>query len=237
MAAVLAHPDGCAFVTGRAAAWLRRAVRRAPTKIDVVITTRSTCRADDVSIRSTRSIHPSEAGFVDGIPVTSVPRMLVDMADTTVVTELADVMHELDLLDLLNVRALRASIRRHRTRRGPAHRRISNALALNRSESAGTQSHLERRVLDDLLERGAPMPRITPRVTIGGRRIRPDLLFEAHGLVVEIDGRPHQRRRTKVDDERKTELLESIGLRVMRIDARSRRRDTDAVLRVFGLTP
>lgn len=236
MVAVLASGRH-ARVTGSAAAWLRRSIRREPRLIEIVSATTRVSVPAGVVVRRSRTLPSSETGFIDGIPVTSAARMLVDLADTMVATELADVMHELDFLDLLDVRALRASIRRHRTRRGPAHRRISNALALNRSGSAGTQSRLERRVLDDLLERGAPMPRITPRLTIGGRRIRPDLLFDAHGLVVEIDGRPHQRRRTRVDDERRTELLESVGLRVMRIDARSRCRDTDAVLRALRLTP
>ncbi len=162
--------------------------------------------------------------------------MLVDLASDMVPSELADVMHELDFRQQLNHGALLACVGDHRTRSGPSYRRISQAIELIHSGSAGTQSRFERRVLDRLLEAGAPMPEITPRLTIGRRRVRPDLLWRSRSLVVEVDGTPHDRRRTRNDDVIKTELLEARGIRVRRVGYRTWRRDTDAILRAeFGI--
>lgn len=235
MAAVLACGPRSA-ITGTAAAFLRGAVRRAPSRIDVVTASKHQPKAGWIRVRSTRELLDVDLIPIAGIPTVGVPRMLVDLADDMVSTELTDVMHELDHLRLLRPRAVAVACARFRTRRGPGHRRLVNALALHSSGSAGTQSRFERRVIDRLLEAGAPMPEITPRLASGRRRLRPDLLWRSRGLVVEIDGTPHDRQRTHNDDQIKTELLEAAGIRVRRVGYRTWRRDTDAILRTeFGI--
>ncbi|MCW2955295.1 MAG: hypothetical protein JWO69_164 [Thermoleophilia bacterium] len=144
--------------------------------------------------------------------------MLFDLAATYTVTQLAAVMHELEFLGLLDLDRLESTMRRHRNRPGPNHRRCRQALILHRSGSAGTQSALERRAADSLLEHGAPMPEVTPAFRFGSKVRRPDLLFRDHHLAVEVDGSAvHGRSRTRNDDRIKQEQFASIGIDTLRI--------------------
>ena len=227
---------GDAMVTGRAAAYLRGMVRHEPAVIDVVSSSsKRITRRPGVRIRRGR-VRPDDVAVVDGIPTASVARSLVDMADRARATEVAAAMHEADFLDLLDVRAVRRCNDRRRTRRGPGYRRAAAAIDLHCSGSAGTQSALERKVLDRFVDLGVPMPEITPLIRTRTRRIRPDLLFRAAGLAVEVNGKPHERRRTQNDDRIKAEELSDEGIRTRYVHARTWRSDVDLIAREeFGI--
>lgn len=231
MAAVLAV-GGDAVVTGAAAGYLRGVERRAPAMVEVTTTRHVRCDHDGVAVLRVRRLPAADRDRLGPVPIGSVARMLVDRARTASSTELADVMHECEYRRILDVRALEACARRHRTRSGPGPRRMQQALALHHSGSAGTQSAFERRVLGKLLDAGAPMPSITPSIELAdGRRIRPDLLFERERLVVEVDGRrSHDRRRTRVRDARKEEDLRELGYVVVRVRDRELPADVCTVL-------
>lgn len=231
MAAVLAV-GGDAVITGAAAGYLRGVERRAPRVIEVATTRHVRTDHHHVSVIRTRTLSASDRFIQGSVPTASVARMLVDRARTARSTELADVMHECEYRRILDVRALEACARRHRTRSGPAPRRLQQALELHRAGSAGTQSAFERRVLGELLDAGSPMPLVTPSIELAdGRRIRPDLVFDRERVVVEVDGRTsHDRRRTRVRDARKAAGLEELGYVVLRVRDRQVARDVQAVL-------
>ncbi|MCZ4495746.1 MAG: hypothetical protein JWM25_329, partial [Thermoleophilia bacterium] len=204
---------------------------------DVVATAGRRRQVRGVRVRSAATPLPDiECGRLDAIPVVSVARMLVDLADTYTVTRLAAVMHELAFLELLDLDAFERCLHRLRRRKGPTHRRCRQALMLHTSGSAGTQSAFERRGLDRLLECGAPMAEITPRFQFGRKVRRPDLLYRSRGLAVEFDGGTgHDRNRARNDDRVKEEQFASIGIDTLRVREKTFEPDIQRVLHRLGI--
>jgi very-short-patch-repair endonuclease len=164
-----------AFLCGRAAAHLWRLIKASPPQPEVlapskrlvsgVITHRGITDRRDV----TRTL---------GIPVTTVPRTLVDLASSLPEAALARACHEAGVLyrttpaevDLLLVRMPNA----------PGRGKLERVL---RGEVRVTLSRLESRFLRVLRDAHLPLP-ITNRVA-GGRRV--DCRWPEHRLTVELD--------------------------------------------------
>ena len=78
----------------------------------------------------------------DGIPVTTVPRTLVDLSDVLTAHQLANVIHEAAFRKLFDERAVRAAIHRANGRHNL--HVLEKALELNKAGSAGTQAASSR---------------------------------------------------------------------------------------------
>ena len=152
-----------------------------------------------------------------GIPVTGVERTIVDLADVLTVHQLANVMHEAAYRKLLNVRRLRAAIRRARGRTGLP--RVESALRSYLAGSAGTRSKLEDRFFALLHAHDLEPPAVNVRVRAAGRAIEVDFFWPAHKLCVEVDGPGHRRPGTRADDAARDALLAAQGFAVVRVTA------------------
>jgi predicted transcriptional regulator of viral defense system len=95
MAAVLACGDG-ALLSGRAAGHLQRLLKHPPSVPEV--TTPTERHVKDVTTHRQRKIHPADKTIWQGIPATTVPRTLVDLAATLSPEELARACHEAGVL-------------------------------------------------------------------------------------------------------------------------------------------
>jgi hypothetical protein len=91
-------------------------------------------------VRAYRSLDPRDVTVRDGIPVTTVPRTLVDLSDVLTAHQLANVIHEAAFRKLFDERAVRAAM----TRANGRHNLhvLTKALELNAAGSAGTRSEL-----------------------------------------------------------------------------------------------
>jgi hypothetical protein len=179
--------------------------RRRPPQIDV-ITPRQRRPRDGVTIHRCRTLDPRDVTRHRGIPITTVPRTLVDLAATLTAAQLANVIHEAAFRNLFHEPAVRDAIAR-----APG-RDLSNlhaALQAHASGSAGTRSALEDRFL--------AQTRTQPRVNEKVEGIEVDFYWPDQNLVVEIDGPGHDRPRTKAEDARRDEALQRAGLTVVRI--------------------
>lgn len=147
-----------------------------------------------------------------GIPITSVPRTVLDLArgvsDRSLARAVRDVVRE----ELTTIEALADAAGRHRRRRGT--RRLTAALArysglpLERARSGA-----EVRALETLRTARRPLPRLNVR--IAGEEA--DLSWRGARLIVEIDGAPYHL--DVGEDARKQAAWESAGWIVRRLPA------------------
>ena len=189
LAAVRACGDGAAL-SGRAAAFLYGLIRGTPPGPEV--TTRSQRRVRGVITRRSRRI---ETTTFRGIPTTTVPRTLVDLAACLSVNDLARACHEAGVRYRTTPRDVGEVLAcRPRTKGAGRLRRILVG------DAHVSLSKLERRFLSLLREAGLALP-LTNKV-IDGRRV--DCRWPAHRLTVELDGyRYHSSRHAWEQDRRR----------------------------------
>ena len=135
MAAILACGPG-AYLASLNAAVHMKLWRRRVTGIHVLAPRKRSLPG--VRVRAYRSLDRRDVTVRDGIPVTTVPRTLVDLSDVLTAHQLANVIHEAAFRKLFDERAVRAAI--HRAN-GRHHLNVlEKALELNKAGSAGTRA-------------------------------------------------------------------------------------------------
>jgi len=228
-----------AALSHRTAAALHGIARAAPAMIEVTTSARGAGRLAGVRIHRTNQLTPEDLSVVDGLPVTSVARTLVDLAGVVTAERLARAFSEADRLRLLDVRALHAARRRTRGRGGPGPARLDDAIAEHRRQGTTlTRSSLEDAFLT--LLRDANLPRPTTNAQLAGYEV--DAYWPRERLVVELDGWEfHQGRGAFQRDRTKANALLAAGYTVLRFthdDVVRGARDTIALLRgALGATP
>jgi very-short-patch-repair endonuclease len=206
MAAILAAGDGAVLARMSAAA-LVRITKRTPARIDVLV---PKPRKSQPGFRAhtCRNLDPRDVVIVDGIPVTTVARLLVDLSDEEDAEELANLMHEAAHWNQFDFDATVAAMGRANGRRNL--KVLKEALRMHRRGSAGSRSRLEKRFRRLVIGAGLPTP--ATNVVINGFEV--DAYWP--GLCVEIDGYGHRRERTQVDDRIKDAALRAAGYTVLR---------------------
>jgi hypothetical protein len=212
MAAVLAcGPD--AVLSHRDAAALHDLRRSGSAKaIHVTAPGRSHRPRHGIHVHNVRRLHPADRTTVDGIPVTSVHRTLLDYAETARPRELQWAFEAYDRMDLLDMRKIDAVIARNPGRRGI---KALNALtAKYRGPAPDTRSGNERRFLALMREAGLPEP--SANVVVAG--IVVDFFWPEPRLVVEVDSYTyHHTPADRAEDRRKERTLRAGGCEVRRV--------------------
>ena len=222
MAAVLAcGPEAVLSHHSAAALW---ELRNAPGgKIDVTAPGRR--RIAGIRCHTARTLDPRDRTTIDGIPVTSCNRTLLDLAELLSPQRLRSTLEAVQRRDLLDVKALRALLARSPGRRGVT--RLRAALAQLHDEAPFIQSELERRFLELIRAAGLPEPQCN--VVVAGELV--DFYWPAHRLVVEVDGyRFHKTRRSFEEDRRRDARLQIAEIRVVRVTHERITREADALL-------
>ena len=192
MAAVLACGPG-ALLCGRAAAHLWRLVKGAPPAPEVLTLTER--RLPGVVTHRVRANGSNNGSKVRGIPVTSVPRTLVDLAGVLPVDDLARACHEAEVLHRVTPAQVNAVLAERPNARGS--RELRRVLE---GDVHVTLSTLERAFLKLLRSRSLPLP-LTNRVA-SARRV--DCRWPDHALTVELDSyRFHNSRHAWEQDRRR----------------------------------
>jgi hypothetical protein len=207
-AAILACGPGSCLASLSAAVHLKL-WRRRVTTIHVLAPRKR--RLEGVAVRTYRRLDPRDVTVRDGIPVTTVPRTLVDLSDVLTAHQLANVIHEAAFRKRFDERAVRGAMNRANGRRNL--HVLTKALALNASGSAGTRSELEDRFLALTSRSGLPEPLVNTRV----RDVEVDFRWPDLNLIVEVDGPGHTRARTQREDERRDASLRAAGQTVLRM--------------------
>lgn len=208
MAAVLAcGPDAVLSHRAAAALWGLRAAPSGP--IDATARSRHTIAG--VRCHFARSLYPDDRATIDGIPVTSIGRTLLDLAEILSPQRFRSMLEAAQRRNLLDVALLEAQCERGNGRRGI--RALRHALTELSDEAPWTQSELERRFLELIRAAGLPEPQVN--VVVYGVVV--DFYWPDHNLVAEVDGyKFHGTRRSFEDDRRKDAKLQIAGVRVVR---------------------
>jgi hypothetical protein len=167
-----------------------------------------------IAVHRVRSLNREDRTDVDLIPVTTVARTLLDLAEVVDPQRLERAFEEAERLRLLDLRAIESTCMRNPGRRGL---KLLNALLPSLSPPAETRSELERRFIAFCREAGLPLPEVN--VIVEGFEV--DAFWRDSWLLVELDGYAFHRTRAAFERDRARDAaLQVAGYRVLRITSR-----------------
>src|SRR5256885_9590891 len=149
LAAVLACGEGT-LLSGHAAAYLYGLTKGRPPRPEVTTTTKR--QPPGVLVHRTRAIHPRYRTEYRGIPITTVPRTVADLAAGSTPADLALVFHEARIKFGVRPEYVEAVLARSRVRAAAKLRRVI------RGDERVLLSELERSFIALLERAGLPLP-------------------------------------------------------------------------------
>jgi Transcriptional regulator, AbiEi antitoxin len=193
IAAVLACGDG-ALLIARPAAHLWRLIKGSAPRPEVIALVKR--RVQGIATHRVRRIEPEDATRCRGVPVTTVPRTLVDLAGAVSEQALVRACHEAEVRQRLTPDQVEAVLRRLPTRAGARTlRRILHG------DIPVTLSRLEGHFLALLRREGLSLPETNRDVD--GRRV--DCRWPQHLVTVELDSYRYHHTRHAWEADRKRE--------------------------------
>jgi very-short-patch-repair endonuclease len=200
-----------AVASHTSAAYLWGLLRYVPETIHVTAPTRRRAKRDFKTHFSSCLLEEDRA-FSDDIPVTSVPRTLLDLAIRSRPEQLEGYLERAETRDLLDLTTMEAILARAGGHRGRG--RLGRALAIYREEAAVTRSKLERRFLGLVRKAGLPAPSMNFNVA----EFELDAYWERERFVVELDVyETHGSRAAFERDRLRQEDLKLIGIEMTRV--------------------
>lgn len=176
MAAVLACGPK-AFAGYASCTYLLDVTATAPRKPEVLVRTSAPIQHPRISVHRTRRLHPLDHGVWEGIPTTTLPRALLDLAPRWSVKQLTRAWHEGYVRHGLTPAAIEACMLRNPRR--PGVRKLRRALGAD-----VTLSMLEDAFLDLLRRHGIALPRTN--IDVRGHKV--DCHWPALSLTIELLG-------------------------------------------------
>ena len=205
LAAAVLHAGSGATLSHTTAAWWWALHDSPPSRIHV------SAPGQVASRRGLAVHHPRSPNrvFHRRLPVTSVPRTLLDVAGLLPASSLRRALAEADYRGLLDVTAIEAEL--GQGRRGSADLRA--ALRRHQPELAHTRSALEERFLGLCENARITLPEVN--VTVCGLMV--DGLWRRERLIVELDGHAAHGSRERIERDRRRELtLRAAGFTILR---------------------
>ena len=174
-------------------------------------------------------IPPDEVVVEEGIPVTTVPRTIFDMAATEPVDVIQSMLREAEFLELRDRLSLWDLVERYPGRRGV--RKVRAALERLKEDPSGRKrSKLEERFAPFLRRHRLPLPRFNDWILVGGKRFQVDCHWPGTGQIVELDGwQGHHTRSAFREDRVRDRILRVAGYSVTRLTWNQLDDEPDAV--------
>jgi len=222
MAAVSSCGEG-ALLSHRSAAWLWGLTKRFCVPIEVTAASPRRTRVE-IRVHSAAALTAPDRASHEGIPVTEVPRTLLDFAavDPHYLGQALDNARRLGVLDLIAVDELLA---RSKGFRGVA--RLRTALEIHRP-GAFTRSGLERRFLELVRRAGLLQPSMN--VFVEGHEL--DAYWPSERFAVELDTYDYHGSPAAFETDRiRQENLKLAGIEMTRITGVRMNREPTAVTR------
>jgi hypothetical protein len=195
LGAVLACGAGAVLSHQPAAA--RWEVRRSSTAVVHVIVPRPRKGPSGTAVHRVRFLHPDDVACIDGIPVTSLSRTLLDNAEVLPLRQVIRMIEEAERLQIFDLKALEGLIARSRGRHGI--KPLRAAVAAVTGEPPRTNSDWERDFLDFCDDHDIPRPELN--VIVAGYEV--DALWREQKLIVELDSWGHHRHRSVFENDRR----------------------------------
>jgi len=179
--------------------------------VDVTISHGDRRRMSGIRVHRVRRLSPEELTKLDGIPITTVGRTIIDLAGVADQRALEQALARACRLGLSDVAQIRSLLCDQGTR--PGMRKL-RAVLDGAEQPAFTRSEAEERFLALLRKTHLPAP--GANVNVGGYEV--DFLWRAERLVVEIDGLAYHGTSWSFESDRRRDAeLTAAGFRVMRV--------------------
>jgi very-short-patch-repair endonuclease len=213
LAAVLACGPG-ALLSHRSAGNLWGILHTSTARIEVTAP-RSRRRREGVVVHRSRVIHDDDRATREAIPVTSLARTVVDLAEVLNEPRLGDAVNEAEVQRLFDLPAVEAALGRVPGRKGG--HRLCRVLAAYRPEPVLLRNDAERLLFELCRRHGLPRP--FANTSVAGHDL--DLFWPEANLGVEFDGfAVHGTRRAFHRDRQKDRQLAGLGIHVLRVTSR-----------------
>jgi very-short-patch-repair endonuclease len=213
MAAVLMCGDGAVLSHWSAASlWLIRPNSRRRIDVTVPHPSRSTRQI----YRHISTVPADERTEKEAIPVTTVPRTILDLAATEASNVVEGLLRESEFRRLYDRLSLWDLVDRYPGRRGVG--RVRAALERLEEERGRRRSPLEERFASFIRRHRLPPPRFNDRIVIGGKHFEVDCHWPGTGQIVELDGwQAHGTRSAFREDRTRDRILRVAGYSATRI--------------------
>lgn len=222
LAAVLAGGRG-ALLSHYSAAWLWGLSKQKPVPIHVTVP-QPRRRRPPIRLHYARNLVAADRGLQEGIPVTAVPRTLLDLAAVVRPESLKRLLTRSEELKLFEFEAVEDVLARNGGHHGAG--RLRRAVATYRPP-AFTRSETERRLLA-LLE-GAGLPRPATGYNECGHEL--DFYWPELRFAVELDlFETHGTRESFESDRLRQEDLKLTGVEMIRVTGRRLEREPRQVI-------
>jgi hypothetical protein len=186
----------------------------AQVKADVTVPGTSRAQRPKIRVHRARTLRPDEVTVLDGIPVTSLARTLLDLAGSLTRDRLLRAVEQADRIQKLDHRAVMLVLERHPNHRGTAKlRRIMATYA----GPPDVRSVLERDFHAFVITSDLPLPLLN--VVVAGVTV--DVHWPQWRLVVELDSRGYHMDAAAFENDRiRDAKLMRADQRVLRITHR-----------------
>jgi len=214
MAAVLGSGSGTVLSHCSAAElWRLRPISRRT----IELSTPGSTRARPETRRHLARIPIDEVTVERGIPVTTVPRTVFDLASVASVDVVESALRQAEFLRFYDRLSLRHLLDRHPERRGAGV--IEECLArLAESPSGRVRSRLEERFVPFLRRHALPLPLLNAWIPLEPKPCEVDCLWREQRQIVELDGwEGHGTRSAFRDDRARDRRLRVAGYGVTRL--------------------
>lgn len=168
-----------------------------------------------VVVHHPRRLDPRDVTVLDGVPITTIARTIVDLADVIDGNRLARAVHEAEVLRVLDVAAVHRALQRAPGRQG---RRELLAVLAAHTAQPSTKSELEDRFRKLCRDHDLPVPTTNTYIDLSTTTpAEIDALFADAKVIVELDGAAvHHTRRAFERDRARDAALAARGYVVMR---------------------
>jgi hypothetical protein len=216
------------MVSHSAAAWLWGLLPGCPKKVDVTVT-RHGGKRSDIALHHSSTLAPEEHGRFGPIPVTALPRTLLDVAATTSPRLTWNIIDRAERRGILDLSLIDAMLKRRRGHRGAA--RLRKALEIYREP--GFFRARSERLFRRLIKKAGIRP---PLINTWVDRFEIDAYWEKERFAVEIDGwETHRTRRAFEADRLRQAEMKLAGIDMIPISARRIEMEPAAVGRHLAL--
>jgi very-short-patch-repair endonuclease len=196
-------------------------------------------RRQGIQVHHSLTLTSADVTQIDGIPCTSVPRTLLDLAAASPSHVLTRACNQAEINKALDFGAITDLLAR--SHRHPGAARLRAALRVDRLGEDRTKTPLERRFLGLCARAEVTRPAINQWMPVGGEEMECDFVWNAERVVVEVDGwETHRTRAAFENDRRRDRLLQTGGWRVIRLtwrDVTERADQVTEMLRALLQTP
>jgi hypothetical protein len=179
-------------------------------------------------VHRVRFLHPDDRAELNRVPVTSLPRTLLDNAEVLPLRQTVRMIEEAERLQVFDLTAVERLLARSRGRHGL--KPVRAAVAAVNGDPPRMNSDWERDFLDFCDDYALPRPELN--VVVEGYEV--DALWRDQELIVELDSWGHHRHRSAFeDDRRKYGALQLAGYLVLPITWRRLEEEPEEVARMI----